>query len=114
MNTQPATTISARDVLARPSDAQIRAAAEARVRQAMRHIENAQNELAAACSELSAITGGCPTWRACNKLTDRVHAFWYRVQEFSFSRKYSLDSVNVEGLARRLATYEPERKRVAP
>lgn len=104
---EPTMSISPRDVLARPTDAQIRAAAEARVRQAMRYIENAQNELARACAELSAITHGIPVWNACHKLTDKVHAFWYRVQDFSHGRRYSLDSANIEALARALAKAPP-------
>lgn len=113
MNTSPQT-ISPRDVLARPTDAQVRAAAEARVRQAMRHIENAQNELRTACEMLSPITHGAALYTACGKLTDKVHAFWYRVQNFSYGRRYGLDSVNVEALAQRLAAHAAERARVAP
>jgi hypothetical protein len=95
--------ISPRNVLPAPTKEQIHAAALFRVRSAMRHIENAQNEFAAACSELSAITHGIPVWNACYKLTDKVHAFWYRVQSFSHTKRYSLDSVNIEALAKRLA-----------
>jgi len=94
--------ISPRDVLPVPAKEQIRAAAVYKVREAMRRIENAQNELAAACAELSAITHGMPVWNACHKLTGKVHAFWYRVQEFSHSSRYSLDSANIEGLAKAL------------
>lgn len=93
---------------------QIRAAARLRVQSAMRHIENAQNELAAACADLSAITGGVPIWNACHKMTDKVHAFWYRVQTFSFGTRYSLDSANVEGLQRRLAASKAGGQAVAP
>ncbi len=82
---------------------QIRTAARMRVESAMAHIERAQNELSSACADLSAITGGVPIWTACHKMTDKVHAFWYRVQNFSYGTKYSLDSVNIEGLKRRLA-----------
>jgi len=95
--------VTTRDVLPAPTKEQIRAEAQFRVREAMLHIENAQNELAAACRGLSAITGGVPVWKKCNKLHDRVHAFWHRVQTFSFGTRYGLDGVNVEALARALA-----------
>lgn len=98
------TSITARELLARPTDAQIRAAAEMRVRQAMQHIQNAQDELDRACRMLSALTWGDPTYRACGKLRERVHALWYRVQTFGRGRRYSLDSTNIEALARELAS----------
>ena len=78
-------------------------AARARVTKALEHIERAQNELASACGELSALNGGVPVWTACHKLTDRVHAFWHRVESFRNGGRFSLDSTNVEALARRLA-----------
>lgn len=90
-------------LIRQPTSEEIRAGAVAKVRRAMRHIENAQNELNAACSELSAITYGHPTQLACGKLRDRVHAFWYRVQNFSYGKRYSLDEANIETLARALA-----------
>jgi len=101
--------ISPRDVLPQPTKEQIRAEAEMRVRKAMRHIENAQNELRSACEMLSPITYGAPIHRACDRLTNKVHAFWYRVQSFRYTRKYGLDSVNVEALAHLLAGREPPR-----
>lgn len=101
MSTVP--NISPRDVLARPTDAQIRAEAEFRLRRAMQHIQQAQNELTIACGDLSAITHGAAVWSACIKLTDKVHAFWYRVQDFSYTKRYGLDSVNIEALAQALA-----------
>ena len=85
------------------TDAQLRAAAEERVRRAMALVERAQNDLASACGELSALVGGIPVWKACHKLTDRVHAFWYRVQRFQQGGKFKLDRVNVEALERRLS-----------
>lgn len=81
----------------------LRAAANERVRRALAMIERAQNELASACAELSALEGGAPVWNACHKLTDKVHAFWYRVDSFRQRGRFKLDGTNVEGLARRLA-----------
>lgn len=83
--------------------AQIRAAATARADRALALIERAQHDLEAACGELSALNGGIPVWTACHKLTDKVHAFWYRVQRFRNGGRYSLDSTNVEALERRVA-----------
>ena len=78
------------------------AAARARVDKALRHIECAQDELSRACGELSALNGGIPVWNACHKLTDRVHAFWYRVDGFRQLAKYSLDRTNVAALEDRI------------
>lgn len=97
------TTINPRDVLPQPTRVQIRAAATCKIQRAMQHIENAQNELHSACAELSAITHGAPMWRATGKLADKVHAFWYRVKDFSHTTKYRLDPTHVELLARVLA-----------
>lgn len=80
----------------------LRAAGDARIKRAMAAIERAQNELAAACSELSALEGGIPVWRTCNKLTDRVHAHWYRVKDFRDRGRWKLDSTHVEALRRQL------------
>lgn len=99
--------VSPRHILACPTDAQIRAAAEARVHEAMRRIENAQNELLGACQMLSAITYGHPTCKVVSKMYDQVRSLWYRVQNFSYTTRYRLDSVNVEELARNLAKRGP-------
>lgn len=80
------------------SEKELRDAAVAAATRALRHIENAQNELAAACGELSRLKRGIPVWTACHKLTDKVHAFWYRVDSFRAGGRYSLDDVNVEAL----------------
>lgn len=81
---------------------QLRAAANDKVRRALMLIERAQNDLGSACAELSALEGGIPVWTACHKLTDKVHAFWYRVDRFRSSGRFKLDGTNVEALERRL------------
>jgi hypothetical protein len=82
---------------------QLKAVATLRVERAMALIEEAQNKLASACAELSALEGGVPVWNACHKMTDHVHTFWYRVQRFRQSGKYRLDSMSVESLRQRIA-----------
>lgn len=84
------------------TEQQLRAAAQDRVRRALTHIEAAQNHLASARAELSALEGGIPVWTACHKLTDRVHGFWYRIDRFRSSGRYRLDGTNIEALQRRL------------
>jgi oxalate decarboxylase/phosphoglucose isomerase-like protein (cupin superfamily) len=82
---------------------QIKAAATIRVDRAMNLIEQAQNNLASACAELSAIEGGVTVWSMCHKLTDRVHTFWYRVQRFRSGGKYRLDGTHIEDLKNSIA-----------
>lgn len=79
-----------------------RAEAQRLVREALDHIQEAQNELAHACAALSALVGGVPVWKATGKLYDSVHALWYRVDGFRTGGRYKLDGVNLEALARRL------------
>jgi len=83
---------------------QLRAAAQARVLNALERIERAQGELASACADLSSLVGGIPVWRATSKLHDRVKALWHRVENFRRLGRFQLDSVNVEALERREAT----------
>lgn len=91
------------EILPQPTDAQNRAAAEARVEAALHHIEQAQNHLNSACQMLCALTYGHPTWKAVGAVSDRVRTMWYRVREFGHSKRYRLDPTNVEALARELA-----------
>lgn len=88
---------------ARPTDEQIRAAAQAKINGALALIERAQNDLSRACGELSAITSGVPVWKACHGMTDKVHALWWRVHHFRNAGKFGLDSMHIESLSRRLA-----------
>jgi hypothetical protein len=83
--------------------AAVRAEAERRVRKALDHIQNAQAELGRACAELSNIERGVVVWRVVGKLYDRVHAAWYRVEEFRKQGRFTLDSIARESLAKRLA-----------
>jgi hypothetical protein len=82
---------------------QLRAEANARVRNALARIERAQNELASACADLSSLVGGIQVWNVCHKLTDKVRDFWYRVDRFRAGGKFSLDSINVEAIERRMS-----------
>lgn len=84
-----------------PEDVLKRAARD-RISMALARIQRAQNELASACGDLSALCGGIPLWNACSKLTDKVHAFWYRVDGFRQGGRYTLDRTNVEALRVRL------------
>lgn len=79
---------------------QLRAAAEARVRNALAHIQEAQNHLGAAREQLSALCGGIPVWKSAGKLYDRVHTFWYRVERFRQRGRFKLDDSNIKALER--------------
>ena len=64
--------------------------AERRVQEALVKIENAQNLLASAQAELSAIIGAAPKWSKLGKLHDRVKAFWYELHGTD-RRRWQLD-----------------------
>lgn len=81
---------------------QLKAAARQRADRACALIERAQNDLASACSELSALQKGAPTWRRVSKMHDQVKALWWKVHQFRMSENYRLDPANVAGLERRL------------
>lgn len=83
------------------TEEQLRAEATLRVRKALAHIQQAQNELGAACAELSSLNYGVPVWKATSSLYDKVHALWYRVENFRQAGRYKLDSLNVEAMQRR-------------
>lgn len=85
----------------------LKLAARQRVNRALALIERAQNDLGSACAELSTLEGGVPVWNACHKLTDKVHAFWYRVEAFRNGGRYKLDRTHVEALERKLAACAP-------
>lgn len=91
------------------SDDELSAAANLRVRRALESIERAQNELASACGELSALEGANPVWKACAVLTDRVHKFWYRVSDFRAAGKFKLDRTHIEALQRTRQQAHPQR-----
>lgn len=85
-----------------PTREQIRAATLLRIKRACDAIQEAQNQLGTACSELSALMYGAPAWKKAAKLYDQVHAFWYVTDALQHNRKVTLDSVNVDGLRRAL------------
>jgi hypothetical protein len=84
-------------------DATLRAAALARCDQAMRHIQQALNEMDRACEMLSGLCYGAPEYNKAWALREKVHAFWYVVEALRQRGKVRLDSTNVEALAARLA-----------
>jgi len=79
----------------------LHAEATARIRKALDHVQNAQNELDWACAELSSLCGAIPVWRASSKLADRVHSFWYRLDGFRARGRYRLDDTNIAALTKR-------------
>jgi hypothetical protein len=88
---------------------QIRAEEQRQLRQALEHIQEAQNHLGRAGAILSNFERGAPVWTAAAKLYDRVHAFWYRVEGFRKSGLYRLDSLSLESFEKRLAALEKPR-----
>lgn len=67
-----------------------------RVREALMHIQNAQDELNRACSQLSCLRFGQPQWRKTAKLADRVHAYWYVLREFGDNNNSLSDDAEPE------------------
>lgn len=84
----------------------VRAEAEARVRRALDHIQQAQLELGRASAELASLEGGVVVWRLVGKAYDRVHAAWYRVESFRKGGRFKLDGSATEALAKRIAAGE--------
>jgi len=82
---------------------EIRAERTRRMNLALQHIEAAQNHMASACAELSTLVGAIPVWKASSSLTDKIKAFWYRVDTLRFSGKCKLDQMHIEVLARQKA-----------
>jgi hypothetical protein len=80
-----------------------RAEAARRVQEALDRIQRAQAELERAAAALSNLEGGVVVWRLLGKLHDRVHAAWYRVEEFRKGGRFELDGIGVDALAKRLA-----------
>jgi hypothetical protein len=89
--------------VASPTPEQLRAEAEARVRRALAHIQEAQNHLGHAQAELSGIERGVRAWRLVGRLYDRVHAAWYRVEAFRKAGRFTLDGISTDTFAGRLA-----------
>ena len=58
-----------------------RAAALERARAALEHIEAAQRELSLASADLSAINGAAALHKAAMQFHDKVHRYWYRVND---------------------------------
>jgi hypothetical protein len=72
---------------------------ELRVRSALERIENAQNELARACEELSAITGGAIVfWRKSSRLSNACRSLWYALAGHKRAR-WALDGMHAEEAA---------------
>lgn len=66
-------------------------------------IENAQKELDEACNYLSPLCGGAKLYTMTQKMRDRTHEHWYRVQTFMYGGKYHLDELNVQAILDREA-----------
>ncbi len=56
-------------------------AARKKIREALAHIEAAQNHLGAACSDISPVVGLVKEWERLGKLCDKVKTEWYRLNE---------------------------------
>ena len=79
--------------------------ARAKARRALRHIEEAQNQLRIACEELCPIDGMVRQWDLVGKEYDRVHALWHKVNLRANADDYDLDSDakrNIDHYAARL------------
>jgi len=80
----------------------------ARIRSALVRIERAQNELDAACSDLSSIIGLVREWEALGKLSSRVQAFWHRLNGLQQKKPWDLDEMAKQSLWRRAAVSRRE------
>jgi hypothetical protein len=85
------------------SEALLHHEAHNRLQRALELIERAQNDVASACAELSALDGGVPTWKAANQLHERIRALWYRVDKFRRVGRWKLDATHRDAIARREA-----------
>lgn len=65
---------------------------ELRVEDALKKIERAQNDLAAACADLSAIIGAVPLWKRASSLSDACHKFWWSLRNRD-RRRWRLDGM---------------------
>lgn len=83
------------------TDDEIRQHTQARINQALAHVQRAQDELGKACSMLSALEWGNPAYKKAGKLYDNVHAFWYVVDNLRHNRKVRLDRTNIAAIEQR-------------
>lgn len=78
-----------------------------RMRQAMQKIEDARNLLDSGLSDLSTLLGGCKTWQEGGKVSERIRAYWYRVDALraQLHRKggAAVDDVHVDAELKRRA-----------
>lgn len=56
------------------------AKSDAKLAEALQHIERAQRELEAACQALSSVIGLAQEWRQVSKLCTLVKARWYHLE----------------------------------
>jgi hypothetical protein len=66
--------------------------AEARVRAALEHLQQAQVEVERARQQLAAVVGVLPEYDRLGKLYERVRAEWYRLAAKRGSPRLDLDS----------------------
>lgn len=78
----------------------LRAASIARVDEALRRVEAAQNELTSACTQLSALVGAGAMWKSTYALQNRVHSHWERLSTFRNLGRYKLDDLNAKAHVR--------------
>lgn len=85
----------------------LRAETDLRIRRALAKIQQAQYDLNDACSELSAICGGIPVWKATSRMSDAVRALWYRVDALRTKARHQskqrirIDDTNIAGIIAR-------------
>jgi hypothetical protein len=83
------------------TDDQIRAESQVKVRRALAKIQEAQNTLNDACSDLSTLCGGVVVWKATGKMADQTKALWYKVEAFRQKGRFKIDSLTIDAIERR-------------
>lgn len=81
------------------SEEEYRRAARERVKHALRLIEQAQNTINDARSELSSVLHMAPEWESLLLLQDRIRAEWYQVSE-ALARQGDVMTLDEMGRAR--------------
>lgn len=84
------------------TEEQIRKYTKSRIAAAQVAVQHAQDALGTACSMLSALQYGNPTYQKGHKLYDQVHAFWYKIDDLYHNPKVRLDPLNIEAIEKQL------------
>lgn len=77
---------------------QRKAEAELCMRRALGHIQQAQNELGRACSELAKLCNGAGAWKRVGKAYDVVHKVWYAVEAVRMKGECEIDGLTEQAL----------------